>query len=281
MQSMTRRIDAAMAASVADRTAFGQITDQPLNLWVDVSGERYEVDGSADFKSDMGYAVFGADAGLADNVRLGAAVEYATGSLRAAANGAKNDLDAYGLTVYGVWQPCPKGALVADLAYVKGSNDLTSEAFAVTDTVDTTMMSAGLRAQYKGTLGQFSLIPSIGVRVSRLETDAFALSGIEVEKQKQTLVQLPVALRIEAGEANAAGWTVAPSVKLAWVPTFGDKDITLRGVDVDVIDANPLQGTFGIRAVKQNLMLDAGLTMGGGEDGASAIGAKLGLSYRF
>lgn len=251
MQSMTRRIDAAMAASVADRTTFGQISDQPLNLWVDVSGERYEVSSNADFNADMGYAVFGADAGLADNVRVGAAVEYATGSLRAAENGAKNDLDAYGLTVYGIWQPCPKGAIVADLGYIKGS------------------------------LGAFSLIPSVGVRVSRLETDAFAVSGIDVEKQKQTLVQLPVALRIHAGEANAAGWTVAPSFKIAWVPTFGDKEITLRGVDVDVIDANPVQGTFGIRAVKQNLMLNADLTMGGGEEGASAIGAKLGLAYRF
>ena len=281
MQSMTRRIDAAMAASVADRTTFGQISDQPLNLWVDVSGERYEVSSNADFNADMGYAVFGADAGLADNVRVGAAVEYATGSLRAAENGAKNDLDAYGLTVYGIWQPCPKGAIVADLGYIKGSNDLTSDAFTVTGSVDTTMMSAGLRAQYKGSLGAFSLIPSVGVRVSRLETDAFAVSGIDVEKQKQTLVQLPVALRIHAGEANAAGWTVAPSFKIAWVPTFGDKEITLRGVDVDVIDANPVQGTFGIRAVKQNLMLNADLTMGGGEEGASAIGAKLGLAYRF
>ena len=235
MQSMTRRIDAAMAASVADRTTFGQISDQPLNLWVDVSGERYEVSSNADFNADMGYAVFGADAGLADNVRVGAAVEYATGSLRAAENGAKNDLDAYGLTVYGIWQPCPKGAIVADLGYIKGSNDLTSDAFTVTGSVDTTMMSAGLRAQYKSSLGAFSLIPSVGVRVSRLETDAFAVSGIDVEKQKQTLVQLPVALRIHAGEANAAGWTVAPSFKIAWVPTFGDKEITLRGVDVDVI----------------------------------------------
>ena len=278
---MTRRIDAAMAASVADRTTFGQISDQPLNLWVDVSGERYEVSSNADFNADMGYAVFGADAGLADNVRVGAAVEYATGSLRAAENGAKNDLNAYGLTVYGIWQPCPKGAIVADLGYIKGSNDLTSDAFTVTGSVDTTMMSAGLRAQYKGSLGAFSLIPSVGVRVSRLETDAFAVSGIDVEKQKQTLVQLPVALRIHAGEANAAGWTVAPSFKIAWVPTFGDKEITLRGVDVDVIDANPVQGTFGIRAVKQNLMLNADLTMGGGEEGASAIGAKLGLGYRF
>lgn len=281
MQSMTRRIDAAMAASVADRTTFGQISDQPLNLWVDVSGERYEVSSNADFNADMGYAVFGADAGLADNVRVGAAVEYATGSLRAAENGAKNDLDAYGLTVYGIWQPCPKGAIVADLGYIKGSNDLTSDAFTVTGSVDTTMMSAGLRAQYKGSLGAFSLIPSVGVRVSRLETDAFAVSDIDVEKQKQTLMQLPVALRIHAGEANAAGWTVAPSFKIAWVPTFGDKEITLRGVDVDVIDANPVQGTFGIRAVKQNLMLNADLTMGGGEEGASAIGAKLGLAYRF
>lgn len=284
LQTMTRRVDSMMAASVADRTSIEQSPTEPVSLWVDVSGERYDTDGSNDlagFKADMGYAIFGGDVGVTDTVRVGAAMEYATGSLRSSVNGAKNDLDAYGVTLYSTWQPCPYGSIVADLGYVKGSNDLTADTIQVTKSVDTTMISAGLRAQYKGSLGQFAVIPSIGVRVSRLETDDFRMSSTEIESQKQTLVQLPISLRINAGEAQADGWTVAPSFKIAWVPTFGDKEITLHGTDVDVIDTNPIQGTFGIRAIKQNLQIDADLMMGGGENGTSSIGAKFGVSYHF
>lgn len=284
MQAMTRRVDSVLAASVADRTSFDQRIEEGISLWADVSGERYEadkLDNGGSFKTDMGYAVFGGDIGITPSIRAGAAVQYATGSLRSDVAKAKNDFDAFGFTAYGSWQPCAQGMLVGELAYVQGTSELSNTIAAASGDVDTTMYSAGIRAQYKGTLGQFSIVPSIGIRVSRLETDAFALAGVNVEKQKQTLVQVPLAVRINGAEFKTDGWQVAPSFKLAYVPTFGDKEITIRSVDSTVIDTSPVQGEFGIRAANGNLMLNADMLLGGGKDGASSIGAKIGVRYLF
>lgn len=284
MQAMTRRADASLAASVADRTSFDQRIEEGLSLWVDVSGETYEadkLDNGGSFKSDMGYAVFGADIGVVPAVRAGVALQYATGSLRSDVANAKNDFDAFGLTAYGSWQPCEKGMVVGELAYTQGTNDLSTSVANVSNDVDTKMYSAGVRAQYKGTLGQFTVVPSIGIRVSHLETDGFAFSGVNVENQKQNIVQLPIAVRVNGAEFDANGWKLAPSFKVAYVPTFGDKEITIRSVDSTVLDTSPVQGEFGIRAANGSLMLNANMLIGGGKDGASNVGAKLGVRYLF
>ena len=104
---------------------------------------------------------------------------------------------------------------------------------------------------------------------------------MSIDKQKQTIVQVPVALRVNGVEQGAGGWKLAPSAKVAVVPTFGDKDITVFGVDQTVIDTSPVQADLGIRAANGNLMINANFLLGGGKDGASAVGGKVGLKYVF
>lgn len=73
LQSMIRRADSVLAATVADRTSIDQELGAGANLWVDVGGESYEADGfdnNARFKSDMGYGVFGADVAVSDDITL-------------------------------------------------------------------------------------------------------------------------------------------------------------------------------------------------------------------
>ncbi len=284
MQALTRRADMMFASSIADRTSFDQQPLQGLNLWVDVAGERYEadsLDNGGSFSADMGYAVFGADVAVNDQIRAGAAIQYADGTLRTDTMDAKNDFSSYGLSVYGSWQPVEWGKLVADVAYVKGKNGLSAATPALDSDVDTSMVSFGVRAQYQTTFGKFSFVPSVGLRVSRLETDSFNIGTIAVEDQSQTLVQLPIALRVNAAPMEAAGWTFGPSFKLAYVPTFGDKEVTVRGADATVIDTAPVQGAFGLRAVKGGVMLDANLLLGGGKGGTSSVGARIGARYTF
>lgn len=284
MQALTRRADMMFASSIADRTSFDQQPLQGLNLWVDVAGERYEadsLDNGGSFSADMGYAVFGADVAVNDQIRAGAAIQYADGTLRTDTMDAKNDFSSYGLSVYGSWQPVEWGKLVADVAYVKGKNGLSAATPALDSDVDTSMVSFGVRAQYQTTFGKFSFVPSVGLRVSRLETDSFNIGTIAVEDQSQTLVQMPIALRVNAAPMEAAGWTFGPSFKLAYVPTFGDKEVTVRGADATVIDTAPVQGAFGLRAVKGGVMLDANLLLGGGKGGTSSVGARIGARYTF
>lgn len=283
IQAMTRRADMVFAQTIADRTSIDQELGKGLNLWVDVSGETYKADkfdNGGEFEADMGYGSFGADIALTDTWTVGGALQYGTGSLRSDVSSIKNDIKNYGVGLYAS-KSFGAAKVVGEVAYIAAENDITASQSALNQDVDTTMYSAGLRAQYQLTAGQFQFVPSIGVRVSRLETDAMNIGSVEIDDQDQTLVQVPIALRINGYNQNVQGWNMAPSFRIAYVPTFGDKEIDVLGYDQDVIDTNPVQVDFGVRAGKDNMFFNAHMTMGAGEHGSSSIGAKLGMKYVF
>ena len=264
IQAMTRRADTVLAQTIADRTSVDQELAAGTNLWVDVTGERYEadkLDNGGEFKSDMGYGAFGADFAVTQDITAGTAFQYGKGSLRSGVSSIKNSIDSYGVTAYGALK-FGDAKVVAEASYIKNENDITSSQTALNQSVD-------------------SEIYSVGVRVSRLNTDAMQVGAVNIKKQEQTLVQVPIALRVNGFEQNVSGWSVAPSFKVAYVPTFVDKEISVFGADQTVIDTSPVQGDFGIRAQNGNLMVNANMMLGGGKDGTSSVGGKVGLKYVF
>ena len=283
IQAMTRRADTVLAQTIADRTSVDQELAAGTNLWVDVTGERYEadkLDNGGEFKSDMGYGAFGADFAVAQDITAGAAFQYGKGSLRSGVSSIKNSIDSYGVTAYGAMK-FGDSKVVAEASYIKNENDITSSQTALNQSVDSEIYSVGVRGQHRFTAGNFQFVPSVGVRVSRLNTDAMQVGAVNIKKQEQTLVQMPIALRVNGFEQNVNGWSVAPSFKVAYVPTFGDKEISVFGADQTVIDTSPVQGDFGIRAQNGNLMVNANMMLGGGKDGTSSVGGKVGLKYVF
>ena len=283
IQAMTRRADTVLAQTIADRTSLDQELAAGTNLWVDVTGERYEadkLDNGGEFKSDMGYGAFGADFAVTQDITAGAAFQYGKGSLRSGVSSIKNSIDSYGVTAYGAMK-FGDSKVVAEASYIKNENDITSSQTALNQSVDSEIYSVGVRGQHRFTAGNFQFVPSVGVRVSRLNTDAMQVGAVNIKKQEQTLVQVPIALRVNGFEQNVSGWSVAPSFKIAYVPTFGDKEISVFGADQTVIDTSPVQGDFGIRAQNGNLMLNANMMLGGGKDGTSSVGGKVGLKYVF
>ena len=283
IQAMTRRADTVLAQTIADRTSVDQEFAAGTNLWVDVTGERYEadkLDNGGEFKSDMGYGAFGADFAVTQDITAGAAFQYGKGSLRSGVSSIKNSIDSYGVTAYGAMK-FGDSKVVAEASYIKNENDITSSQTALNQSVDSEIYSVGVRGQHRFTAGNFQFVPSVGVRVSRLNTDAMQVGAVNIKKQEQTLVQVPIALRVNGFEQNVSGWSVAPSFKVAYVPTFGDKEISVFGADQTVIDTSPVQGDFGIRAQNGNLMVNANMMLGGGKDGTSSVGGKVGLKYVF
>lgn len=284
LQAMTRRADSVLAATIADRTSFGQQLKPGLNLWVDVAGENYQVDHfdkGGEFEADMGYGTFGADVAVG-NFTVGGALQYGTGTLRSSVNGIKNSIDNYGVSLYGTYSVTDNFKLGAELAYVWGENDITADQAALNQSVDTEMYSAGVRAMYEMKAGNFRFVPSIGLRVSQLSTDEMKVGAVKIEDQDQTLVQLPIAMRITAADySTASGWTLSPSFKLAYVPTFGDKDIEVLNTAEDVIDTSPVQADFGLMAGKDNMLFNVNFMLGAGEYGSSAVGGKVGFKYAF
>lgn len=284
LQSMIRRADSVLAATVADRTSIDQELGAGANLWVDVGGESYEADGfdnNASFKSDMGYGVFGADVAVSDNITLGAALQYGTGSARSSNFGMKNEIDTWGLTAYSVYKT-GDARFVGEVAYVKAKNDISASAASkLSQSVDTEMLSAGMSAHYQFDAGAVTVTPSLGIRLSQLKTDALKVGTIRIADDEMTVFQVPVAVRVGMKPVEASGWNIAPAVKLAYVPTFGDDETDILGYQQKVLDTSPVQADIGVEARKGNFMVNVNFLAGTGSEGAKAVGGKMGVKYLF
>lgn len=282
VQAMMRRSDLVLAKSVADRTMIAG-ERRSGNMWVDVTGEHYKVDAlenGGSFKSDIGYGTFGFDMPFSRDSFLGAAYQYNKGKLKSSHSDIKNKIDGNGFSLYagtnfGDFQ------LVADAAYLKNTNDITASQTALTQELDAKIYSLGLRGQYRLTLGTFEIIPSIGARVSRLETEAMRVGSIVIDKQKQNLYQFPMALQLAGFTTKLGTWFVAPKLMVSYVPTLGDKEISILGLNQTVIDTQPLQGSFGLRAVKGRTMWNIDLTAGTGNDGVETYGGRISMKFRW
>ena len=284
IQSMIRRADMVLAETIADRMA-GEV-QTGSNLWVDVRGERYErdnLDNGAGFKADIGYGAFGAELAPTETTTLGVAFQYGNGTVKGDVANVKNKTKDYGFALYGSAMLGDTGVKgIGEVAYTKSTNDITSSLALMNQDTDATMLSAGVKAQKSFDLGTFEVIPSLGVRVSHIKTDAMRAGNVQIEKQKQTIVQIPLALRVNAkATETASGWSVTPKFKVAFIPTVGDKSIEVFGVKQSVIDTSPVQGSFGVGFAKGNLTIDAAAHLGAGNKGTSAVGGKVGLTYRF
>ena len=284
IQSMIRRADMVLAETIADRMASEVQTGS--NLWVDVRGERYErdnLDNGAGFKADIGYGAFGAELAPTETTTLGVAFQYGNGTVKGDVASVKNKTKDYGFALYGSAMLGDTGVkAIGEVAYTKSTNDITSSLALMNQDTDATMLSAGVKAQKSFDLGTFEVIPSLGVRVSHIKTDAMQAGNVQIEKQKQTIVQIPLALRVNAkATETASGWSVTPKFKVAFIPTVGDKSIEVFGVKQSVIDTSPVQGSFGVGFAKGNLTIDAAAHLGAGNKGTSAVGGKVGLTYRF
>lgn len=284
LQSMIRRADSVLAATVADRTSIDQELGAGANLWVDVGGESYEADGfdnNASFKSDMGYGVFGADVAVSDDITLGAALQYGTGSARSSNFGMKNEIDTWGLTAYSVYKT-GDARFVGEVAYVKAKNDISASAASkLSQSVDTEMLSAGMSAHYQFDAGAVTVTPSLGIRFSQLKTDALKVGAIRIADDEMTVFQVPVAVRVGMKPVEASGWNIAPAVKLAYVPTFGDDETDILGYQQKVLDTSPVQADIGVEARKGNFMVNVNFLAGTGSEGAKAVGGKVGVKYLF
>ena len=219
VQAMARRADFVMTETVANRTSLDQPMHAGVNLWADVSGERYEadkLDNNGSFRADAAYATFGGDVEVLEGLTAGLALQYGDASLRSDVSGIKNDITSYGLTAY-AGKSFGAAKIVGELAWLKSENDITAHQTALNQKLDANIYSAGVRAQYELAAGSFKFVPSIGLRVSRLETDDMTVGSIKVDEGDLTYVQMPISLRISGFEADAAGWTLAPSFKVAYV----------------------------------------------------------------
>ena len=283
VQQMARRADTVFAHTIADRTA-QSIAGEGVALWVDVGGERYEaddLDNGAQYKANMFYGAFGADVGVTPDARIGAAIQYGTGDSKSDNYGLKNDIDAVTFGLYGSYNVTDAAKIVGEFGWTHTTNDVTSSERLLTNDFDADILSLGVRGQHEFQVGAVKIVPSVGVRVSRISTDSFNVGNVKVDVDDQTIVQVPLSVAFAANDIDGNGWKLNPYAKVSFTPTFGDDEINVRGYDQSALDTLPVQGNFGLSATNGNVTFGAALSAGFGQDGAKNFGGKVGVKYVF
>ena len=283
VQQMARRADTVFANTIADRTA-QSVAGEGVALWVDVGGERYEaddLDNGAQYKANMFYGAFGADVGVTPEARIGAAIQYGSGDSKSDNYGIKNDIDAVTFGLYGSYNVTDAAKIVGEFGWTHTTNDVTSSERLLTNDFDADILSLGVRGQHEFQVGAVKIVPSVGVRVSRISTDSFNVGGVKVDVDDQTIVQVPLSVAFAANSIDANGWKLNPYAKVSFTPTFGDDEINVRGYDQSALDTLPVQGNFGLSATNGNVTFGAALSAGFGQDGAKNFGGKVGVKYVF
>ena len=92
------------------------------------------------------------------------------------------------------------------------------------------------------------------------------MGAIRIADDEMTVFQVPVAVRVGMKPVEASGWNIAPAVKLAYVPTFGDDETDILGYQQKVLDTSPVQADIGVEARKGNFMVNVNFLAGTGKE---------------
>ena len=276
--SVTMDAISAFNDSVAARTNVLAQRAEGVTVWADVMGGHYEakelMDGQG-YKSDVYGGVLGVDS-VVSGYTLGAAFTVATADTDSTNTLAvsSTDSDFVGFSVYGA-KAFGQFNLAADLGYMKGSNDVSVNAYNIGDfSADTDAFTLGLRGDVLVDAGSFKVVPHAGLRFTHLTTDDFE-SAYTTKIDSMNIFQMPVGVTV-TGNVEAAGWNVAPLLDLSVVPAFGDTDadmtLGINGVaatsalSTQVIDSNLFQMKLGVSALKDAFTFGLNYKLGAGSD---------------
>ena len=290
----TLSITRDMADNVMSRLSFTEdpvqkagAANETSDIWAKYVHNEYKTDGAASAfggissKSTYDGAIVGVDFTKKGKLQTGAAFHYGSGD--GSGSISSNDFDAYGFTLYGSLKDEAAGTnLMADIGYVKTSNDITGHVNGKTLTADRdiTAWTVGLRGEKEYVKGTSQLVPYAGLRYVSLNPSAYdsyyggqKLFHNDADNQNLWLLPVGVALRNET--VTKSGWTITPKAELAYIFAFGDKDTDVD-VDLGTGSASPLfytvtddgswLGSLAVEAKKDIWTFGAGYSYQKGDD---------------
>ncbi len=203
------------------------------NLWVDLNGSFSRAHefkagaGSYGFKSDLAGGMLGADYALDGGV-VGAALSFGTGSVRgqAAASGTKNEVDYWGVHLYGAWDAGIFN-VIGSVGWLQTKNDISQSGFKGEPDVSAIVASARLERAFEIGAG-YVATPHIGVRWTHIDLDDFSAGGFDYRGETANLVAFPFGVAFSNAFATAGGLDFMPYLDLEIAPMAGDKSVENR-----------------------------------------------------
>ena len=249
-----------------------------MSVWVNPFYRYLDVDGvgigrnNTEFESNYGGATIGIDTNVNEMFRLGLAVSVGGGDTESKGsrfNKTDSDFDFWGIGIYGSYTADGIFGLSGDIGYTSTSFDLDQRSAItnkLTADVDSDAWTVGLTGEWRFmTENCLNIIPHIGARYTRLETDSYRVkekgSGtvFRVSSDKQNIWTFPVGVTFTGDVDTNSGWTIKPMADLGVIFAAGDLDAdskfrvgeTGHGGKIaadDVVDAVTFNGLVGLKA---------------------------------
>ena len=292
----TAAIDSASLGIDAANKRASIINDQHEGgvLFAEASGRRTEMGGSADFgaiKSELGGVVVGGEYTTGDWT-FGALANVGTGSVKGEGNnaGVDNDVDYYGAQIY-TGKRFGQFNVVGQVGYLATSNEISHSTVALNKAdVDADVITVGVRGEMRFDVTENTrMVPYIGLNYLRVGTDGYTTSqGVQVGDVDQNLFTLPVGVKYAGDMETSSGWMWTPSVDVAYVAAFGDRDVeatthvgAVGQTTMDVWAESVVRTTIGVKAQKDNFGF--GVEAGGafGSDDTQGLFGQVRVDYRF
>lgn len=261
--------------AISEHMSLTNEKEHDSDIWAKYIHSKENVDGlavaGADSKYDVNYngIVVGADLYKNGKATVGAALSYVDGSVKGNTLAARTENDAtyYGASIYGGIQN-EDSAVIGDISYLHGKNDITQHNSGMTLTADakSDAFSIGVRAEKTLKAGVGKFVPYAGIRYMHLGTGNYNNSlGMSYDGDDMNLWLLPVGVKYSA-DVKAGGWTIRPIAEVGYVWNMGDRDadqtVSLNGASdgfgYDVTDSGSYIGRFMVEAEKANVTYGLG-----------------------
>ena len=261
--------------AISEHMSLTNEKDHDSDIWAKYIHSKENVDGlavaGADSKYDVTYngIVVGADLYKNGKATIGAALSYVDGSVKGNTLAARTENDAtyYGVSIYGGIQN-EDSAVIGDISYLHGKNDITQRNSGTTLTADakSDAFSIGVRAEKSLKAGVGKFVPYAGIRYMHLGTGNYNNSiDMIYDGDDMNLWLLPVGVKYSA-DVKAGGWTIRPIAEVGYVWNMGDRDATQtvslngasNGFGYDVADNGSYIGRFVVEAEKANVTYGLG-----------------------
>ena len=288
-------------------TREGAVRKDGLNLWINaLYGAEHARNfgaGSLDggYNADFGGIVFGGDYAFGD-FRVGMALNAGSGTARSRGdfNATKNDFDFWGVNLYGSWSR-DQFNIVGDLGYSANKNEVkqdlptTMQLGQLRADVDTGVLTAGLRGEYRFETDWADVTPHVGVRYYNLRTDGFTSRIDEhdvfrVGRDTQEIWTFPIGVSFSRDFETSSGWKVKPRADLSVVPAVGDLKAKTKArvpgvaasdtIKARMMDSVSFDGTLGLEVQKDNISfgLDYGIRA---SEHKTGHGVNVSFTYKF
>ena len=261
--------------AISEHMSLTNEKDHDSDIWAKYIHSKENIDGlavvGADSKYDVNYngIVVGADLYKNGKATIGAALSYVDGSVKGNTLAARTENDAtyYGASIYGGIQN-EDSAVIGDISYLHGKNDITQHNSGMTLTADakSDAFSIGVRAEKSLKAGVGKFVPYAGIRYMHLGTGNYNNSiGMSYDGDDMNLWLLPVGVKYSA-DVKAGSWTIHPIAEIGYVWNMGDRDATQtvslngasNGFGYDVADNGSYIGRFVVEAEKANVTYGLG-----------------------